>query len=332
MMRLPSLRLVTFAVLLAGCGNAGESLTFPALPDGGIAVALYLDRDGSGAFSANDTTFAGIRVALLAAGGVDTIQTALSSANGSVIFQPIPVGRYRVVVDRAALGDSIRVVVGDTGTITILARGDSNTASRVVRLGYEEVSVTGVKALPAGRRVIVRGIVVSPMQAFSDSSMFLQDATGALRITSARHWPGRNGNNIGDSVAVLGTTGASLGRPALLAGRVSSLGVGSAPAPQLVTVAEARTANGGALDAVLVQITNAKVVDTAKVALDLRVTFSEAADDADRATALFDQLLQAPATIFTAGRTITVRGVLVPRGDGTWSVKPRNATDLTLGP
>ena len=48
--------------------------------------------------------------------------------------------------------------------------------------------------------------------------------------------------------------------------------------------------------------------------------------------ALFDQLLQAPATIFTAGRTITVRGVLVPRGDGTWSVKPRNATDLTLGP
>lgn len=326
------LRRATFALLLAGCGNAGESLTFPTLPEGGIAVSFYLDRDATGTYSTNDTTMAGVRVALLAANGVDTIQTVLSSATGVAIFGPVPIGRYRVVVDRAALGDSIGVVVGDTGTITILARADSNTATRLVRLGYEEVSVTGVKALPAGRRVIVRGIVVSPMQAFSDSSMFLQDATGALRVTSARHWPGRNGNNIGDSVAVLGTTGASLGRPALLAGRVSSLGLGSAPAPQLVTVAEVRTAKGGTLDAALVQVTNAKVVDTAKVALDLRVTFSEAADDADRATALFDQLLQAPATIFTAGRTITVRGVLVPRGDGTWSVKPRNATDLTLGP
>ena len=326
------LRRATFALLLAGCGNAGESLTFPTLPEGGIAVSFYLDRDATGTYSTNDTTMAGVRVALLAANGVDTIQTVLSSATGVAIFGPVPIGRYRVVVDRAALGDSIGVVVGDTGTITILARADSNTANRLVRLGYEEVSVTGVKALPAGRRVIVRGIVVSPMQAFSDSSMFLQDATGALRVTSARHWPGRNGNNIGDSVAVLGTTGASLGRPVLLAGRVSSLGLGSAPAPQLVTVAEVRTAKGGTLDAALVQVTNAKVVDTAKVALDLRVTFSEAADDADRATALFDQLLQAPATIFTAGRTITVRGVLVPRGDGTWSVKPRNATDLTLGP
>ena len=67
------------------------------------------------------------------------------------------------------------------------------------------------------------------------------------------------------------------------------------------------------------------------MAPDLRVTFSEAADDADRATALFDQLLQAPANIFTAGRSITVRGVLVPRGDGTWTIKPRNGSDLTLG-
>ena len=71
--------------------------------------------------------------------------------------------------------------------------------------------------------------------------------------------------------------------------------------------------------------------DYRAVALDLRVTFSEAADDADRAVALFDQLLQAPAAIFTAGRTITVRGVLVPRGDGTWWIKPRNGSDLTLG-
>lgn len=326
-----SLRRATLALLLVGCGNAGESLTFPALPDGGIAVGFYLDRDGTGTFTPNDTIVTGVRVALLAAGGIDTIQTTLSNTTGQAIFGPVPIGRYRVVVDRAALGDTIGTVVGDTGTIAILARSDSNTASRVVRLGYAEATVAQARALPAGRRIIVRGVVVSPMQAFRDSTMFLQDPSGALRITSARHWPGRLGNNIGDSVAVLGTTGASLGQPVLLGGLVNSLGERPAPVAQLVTVAEARTAKGGTLDAALVQVTNAKVVDTATVGVDLRVTFSEAADDADRATALFDQLLQAPASIFTAGRTITVRGVLVPRGDGTWQIKPRNGSDLTLG-
>ncbi len=331
MMRLSILRRAALPLLLVACGNAGESLTFPALPIGGIGVSLYLDRDGTGSFTTSDTTFAGVRVALLAAGGTDTIRTVLTSATGVAIFDSIPIGRYRVAVDRSTLGDSIRVVVGDTGSITILARPDSSSASRQVRLGFEEVSVATARALPAGRRVMVRGIVVSPMQAFRDSTMFLEDATGALRITSARHWPGRVGNNIGDSVAVLGTTGTSIGQPVLLGGRVQSFAPRPVPVPRLVTVAEARTAKGGTLDAALVQVTNAKVVDTATVAPDLRVTFSEAADDADRATALFDQLLQAPANIFTAGRSITVRGVLVPRGDGTWTIKPRNGSDLTLG-
>lgn len=330
MMPNSTLRLAALATLLAGCSNAGEQLVFPPLPNGGIAVGLYLDRDGSGTFTALDTTFAGVRVALLAAGGVDTITTALSSATGVATFAPVLIGSYRIVVDRAALGDTIRVVVGDTGTIRLLARSDSATASRVVRLGYEEVSVAAARALPAGRRVMVRGLVLSPLQAFRDSTMFLQDGTGALRITSARHRPGRTGNNIGDSVAVLGTTGASLGQPVLLSGLVSSLGQLAAPVPVLVTVAEARTARGGSLDAALVQVTGAKIFDTASVVPDFKVTVSNATDAADRATALFDSVLQAPPAIFVLGRTITVKGVLVPRGDGTWVVKPRNGLDLTI--
>lgn len=331
MMRLPILRLATLALLTA-CGNAGESLTFPPLLNGGISVGFYLDRDGTGTFTTNDTTVAGVRVALLAAGGVDTIQTTLSNANGLAIFAPVPIGRYRVAVDRAALADSIGAAVGDSGTITILARSDSNTASRVVRLGYVEATIAQLKALPAGRRVMVRGIVTSPLQAFRDSTMFLQDATGSLRITSARHLPGRNGNNIGDSVAVLGTTGVSLGRPVLLGGRVSSLAERPAPVPQLVTVAELRTAKGGTLDAALVQVSDGRVVDTTRSGPDLDVTFSDAVDNANRAVARFDSVLQAPSALFAAGRTLTtVRGVLVPRGDGTWLMKPRSGLDLVLG-
>ncbi len=330
MMRPYLLGFFSAALLIAGCGNAGEDLVFPAFPEGGIAVGLYLDRDGTGTFTSLDTTFAGVRVALFAAGGVDTVRTSLTNASGVATFAPLPVGTYRIVVVRASLGDTIPVVVGDTGTIRILARPDSAGASRIVRLGYQEATVAEARAMAPGRRVMVRGVVTSPMQALRDSTMFLKDGTGFLRVTQARHRPGRTGNNFGDSVAVLGTTGSSLGQGVLLGGLVSSLGQGPAPTAEVITVEEARTARGGALDAALVQVVGTKVVDTASVTPDFRVTFASASDSMIRATALFDSLLQAPAVIFVFGRTMTVRGVLQPRGDGTWMIRPRAGSDLTL--
>lgn len=326
------LRIAASVLVIAGCGNAGEALVFPAFPNGSVSVGLYLDRDGTGTFSTLDTTFAGVRVALLSAGGVDTLETALSNANGIVTFSPVPVGSYRFVVDRAALGDSIGVVVGDTGVVRILARPDSANASRVVRLGWQEVTVAEARALPVGRRVMVRGIVLAPMQAFRDSSMFLRDGSGFLRITGTRHRPGRTGNNLGDSVTVVGTTGSALAQPVLLDGVVSSLGQGVAPTAEVISVTEARTARGGTLDAALVQVVGAKIVDTASVTPDFRVIFADAANNADRASALFDSLLLAPKSLFQFGLTITVRGVLQPRGDGTWMIRPRNGLDLTLTP
>jgi hypothetical protein len=324
------LRLVALAALLSGCGNAGEDLTLPALRDGGIAVGIYLDRDGSGTLTSLDTTVAGVRVALLVAGGIDTIETTVTDSTGTARFGPMPIGRYRVVVDRAALGDSIGTAVGDSGSISILARNDSNSASRVVRLSYREATIAEARALPAGRRVMLRGIVLSPMQAFRDSTMFLRDASGTLRITAARHRPGRTGNNIGDSVAVLGTIGSSLGQPVLTGGLVSSLGQGAIVTPTAVTVAELRTAGGGLLDAAFVQLVGAKLTDSSTVTPDFRIGVLDPADSASRASVLFDSLLLAPPAIFVEGRTITVRGVLVPRGDGTWWVKPRNGGDVTI--
>ncbi|HQW66955.1 MAG TPA: hypothetical protein PLJ23_07930 [Gemmatimonadales bacterium] len=330
MMRHAMLRLAALTALIAGCDNAGEDLTLPPLRDGGIAVGLYLDRDGNGSFTPLDTVFSGVRVALLAAGGVDTIQVVTSDASGTALFTPVPIGSYRVVVDRAALGDSIGTVVGDSGTIRLLARNDSLNGSRLVRLSYDEVTIAEARALPAGRRVLVRGIVLSPLQAFRDASMYLRDGTGTLRITAAAHRPGRTGNNVGDSVAVLGTTGSALGQPALVGGLVSSLGQGTVLTPEAVTVAELRTARGGLLDAAFVLVTGAKITDTTTVAPDFRVGFLDAADSASRATALMDSVLQVPKPAFVEGRTITVRGMLVPRGDGTWLVKPRFGSDITI--
>src|SRR5690606_38109139 len=145
-----------------------------------------------------------------------------------------------------------------------------------------------------------------------DSTMFLRDPSGTIRITATRHRPGRTGNNIGDSVTVLGTTGNSLGQGVLLNGLVSSLGQGATVTPASVTVAELRPAGGGLLDAAFVQLVGAKLTDSATIAPDFRIGVLDPADSASRASVLFDSTLQAPPAIFGEGRTITVRGVLVP--------------------
>ncbi len=295
-------------------------------------VFLYLDRDASGNYSTGDTVFTGARVALLAPGGRDTIRVAISSVQGVATFDSVPVGTYRVAVDRLALGDSIATVEGDTGTIRLLGQPDSILAARAVRLAFQEVTLAQARALPAGRRVVVRGRVLSALQYFRDSTAFLKDATGYLRITGARHRPGRTGNNVGDSVSVLGTTGADKGQPVLINGLFGTLAEGPAPVPVAVSVAEVATAKGGTLDAALVRVTGAKISDTMTTLPDYLVRIADAGNAATLADVVIDSLIPVPAGLFRPGLTISATGVLVPRGNGTWILKPRGGGDVTLAP
>ena len=317
--------------LLAACDNAGENLQLPPLPFGTIGVGVYFDADGSGTQTTGDQLFAGARVSLLAAGGIDTIRTAVSGVNGVAQFDSVPVGTYRVVIDRAALGDTVGVAVGDTGTIRITAAQGGSVGSRVVRLGYSEVTIGDARMLPPGRRVYVRGIVHTPMQVFRDSSSFISGSTGSIRITGARHRPGRTGNNAGDSVMVLATTGTRDGQPVLVDGLVGTLAALTAPTPQVISVATSRTADGGALDAAFVTVVGAIIVDTSAAGPDFLVQIRDPNDAAIVGHVMIDAKLAAPHTIFKPGQPITVRGALVPRGDGTWMIKPRGANDVTIG-
>jgi hypothetical protein len=326
MMRAPLLLAALLA--LGACDNAGSDLGLPPVAEGGILVAFYLDRDGNGIFTTADTVFTGARVALLLGQGTDTIRTAVSDANGLAIFADVPVGTWRVQVDRAAFGDSIAVVEGDTGTIRLLASNDSIGGGRTVRLGFQEVTPASARLLPAGRRVMLRGRVVAALQFFGDSTSHLVGGGSALRVTGAVHRPGRTGNNLGDSVAVLGTTGQLAGQPVLLGGLVTSLGEGPAPVAVPVTLAEARTAQNGALDAALVQLPQAAIVDTATngTALDVYLAIG-----ADTVIVRVDDRLQISPLVFAPTRLVTTRGVLIPVGDGTWVVRPRPvANELTV--
>ncbi len=329
-MRTLRYRSAAVMLLLAACTNAGETLTLPPLANGAIGVGVFFDRDGSLTLTGADTIVTGVRVALLAPSGTDTLRIATTDSKGLAVFNDVPIGTYRVVIDRRALGDSVGVVAGDTGVVRIVAQNDSIQSSRVVRLGYAEVSLAAARALPAGRRVLVRGKVISPLQAFRDSMAFLLDTSGTLRITGARPRFGGNGNNIGDSVLVLGTTGQDAGKPVLLDGLFSTYGTGVAPLPQVITVADAITARDGALDAALIQLSNIVIEDTVTSGVDFIVKVADPAAPTVTVNVLIDQLLGAPKSIFPPGRTGTIRGVLMPKADGTWVVKPRGAQDLIL--
>lgn len=321
---------VLLAAMVGACTNAGEKLTFPALTSGQLTVAAYFDRDGSRGLSAGDTVFAGVRVALLTPGGTDTLYHGVTNAQGVAVFDSLPVGTYRVAIDRHALGDSVGVVAGDTGIVRLVTTQDSISATRVVRLGYTEVNVLQARATAAGHKVYLRAAITVPLQLFHDTSSFVVDSGASLRITDARARDGVSGNNIGDTVLVLGTMSKVNGQPVLLQGVVTTLSAGNAPTAAVVSVTDARSARSGSMDAALVQVLNTVIRDTVKSDLDFVVKVSDPADATNILSVFVDRLLGAPHAFFPIGSTMTVRGVLVPNGDNTWMLRPRNAGDLTI--
>jgi hypothetical protein len=282
-------------------------------------VAVIFDRDGSGAVSSADTVYVGARVALFVEGGVDTFRTALTDANGLAIFNELPIGRYRYAVVPGSVGDSLPVLSNGSGSLRITANPDSLADVATAVVGFASLTIVEARAATPGRRVFVRGIVSAAFQTFTDSATFLT-GVGNLRVTSAEHRPGRTGNNLGDSVVVFGTTGVDAGQPVLLGGVIQTLGERPAPVPTEVTVAEARTARSGELDAALVRVGTATVGDTTTVN---DYFHAEIASGTDTVLVVYDPLQQVPRNAFTAGRSIQVRGLLVPAGDGTWFLKPR---------
>ncbi len=303
---------------LAACSNAGSDLGLPSLGVGTLQVNALLDRDGTGTVTAFDTVINGLRIAIFDDGGIDTVLVSKTNANGIAGFTSIPIGRYRYRVVAGQLGDTLQAVAGND--VPFHVRADSLNGAAGLLIGYATLSLGDTRAAAPGRPVFIHGIVTSALQFFADSAMFVTDGTTNLRITAAQHRPGRNGNNVGDSVIVFGRTGSDQGQPVLLGGVVLTVGVSQPPAVTDVTVPEIATAQAGALDAALVKVSAATIADTATVGRDFVVRIT---DGTDTARVVIDSLFQAPHGNFAPGRGITTRGVLVPDGTGAWFLRPR---------
>jgi hypothetical protein len=316
------------ALLLAAaaCNNAGSDLGLGALPTNAITTTTFLDRDGSGTFVAGiDTLYPGAQVSLRPAGGGQAIQTVTTLVGGVARFDNVPLGQYTITVAPASLGDSLVVAEIDAVPVTVEV-ADTNT-NAVIRLAFPEISIRQARLLAPGQRAFIRGVVLSGVQSFRDTTSHVSDSSGQIRLTRVTLRGNLTGNNPGDSVSVLGIAGSRAGQPTIDLAVISRFGVRPSPVPLPLSTGSAATASGGALDAGLVIITGALISDTATAAPDYRVIGS---DGTGPITVLLDGSINFNRANFRPGRTMNVRGVLVPDGTGGWVLKPRDVNDATV--
>jgi hypothetical protein len=264
-------------------------------------------------------------VSLRPFGGGKAIQTVTSTVSGVARFNNVALGEYSITVDAASIGDSISVAAIDSAHVKV-ALADTNT-NVLIRLGFPEVSIRQARLLPAGKRVFIRGVVLAGVQSFRDTTSHIIDSSGQIRLTRVSLRGGLTGNNPGDSVSVLGVSSSRAGQPTLDNALISRFGARPAPIPLPLSTGVAATASGGLLDAGLVVITGALISDTATIAPDFRVIGS---DGSGPITVILDGNINFLRSNFRPGRTMNIRGVLVPDGAGGWVLKPRDPNDTQV--
>jgi len=311
--------------LAVACGNAGDGLGIK-LPTGPNVVAqVFYDRNFDNGPSPGDTAFAGIKIYLLVGGTRDTVDSATTDAAGAVSFASPPVGPYTIAVDSAvALGDSM-IMSLTPATVTVAANGP--TALIVGRLGYPVLSIGAARGSAVGRRVVIRGEVLAGRQTFRDTTAYVRDISGAIRLTAATVVVG-GFTNPGDSVRVLGTVGVRGGQPVLDAARMALIQPSAAfPSYDTLTTSLADNALGGTKDADLAFVGGTAIIDTLTVGADFRVTIDDGSGPLE---VLFDSLLQVNTALYIPGDSVRATGILVPTGGGRWQLRPRQKQEATV--
>ncbi len=319
--------LVGFMALLAGCTNAGEDLGFAPLGSGTVAAFIYLDRNGdlTPTQGGADTAFGGVRLGLVVAGTTDTMFSMLTDDLGNVTFSNVPFGSYRFVVDSNTVADSMEIQAIDSATVRL--SGNAQQQLVTVRLGYPSLTVAQARTAAAGKRVFVRGMILSPLNVFGDTTGFVLENGVAIRLTNASH--GGPATQAGDSVRVLGTVAARAGQPVLDNAVVTVYRLAfSGPPATPITTQQARIADTTAQDAALVEVTGAIIQsDTATVGTNFQFTVD---DGSGPVLMVLDGDAFFQRALFLPGKSVQAKGILVPTGSGTWVLKPRNQADVTI--
>jgi hypothetical protein len=196
----------------------------------------------------------------------------------------------------------------------------------VVVTGFNTSTIAQARAAPVGTVVSVPATALNAWSTFQDSTVHLSDATGTIRAVRVRP----DAIVLGSRLRALGTIALIDGQPTISNVITAMIGAGPAPIPQTVNASTATSADGGRLDAALVRVLNATVVETGTAGNDIRLLVSDASGQLE---VLFDRDawpgLQ-PGSI-AQNSVLSLAGVLVASpGGGAWRLKPRGTGDLII--
>lgn len=190
---------------------------------------------------------------------------------------------------------------------------------------FPTMTVAQVRLEDEGRRVVVQGLALNSWAAFGDSTVHLLDSTGALR--SVRVVVTSGAILTGDSIRLLGTVGRRNQQPVLTNVSGSMLRRGMlVPEPDSVSTAVARTAGGGARDANQVRVGGTILGTQTLPGGDQVISIN---DGSGLFEVVFTSGINFGQGPFVPGALMRATGVLVPKTDGTWQLRPRNANDVS---
>lgn len=276
-----------------------------------------------------------------AAGGGNN-DAALVIVNDAVISTAAPSGSdFLLTVDDGSgpVGVLIEAALGATVTglvpgVTLNVRGvlvPTNTGEWLIKprrnadlvIATPLVTIQQLRSLPVSSDVVISGVALNDLGVFSDQSLHVRDGTGSLRTTNL------TGPAIfhGDSVVLRGTVGTQFGQRILTQVIVTRIQNVGPPQQTVVTSALAATALGGSLDAAGVVVSRATITNRMLGGTGIVLTVN---DGSGALTVEIDIATGIPTDSYQPGAVVDFAGVLVPTGGGSWKLKPRVATDMTV--
>lgn len=311
---------------LLGCSNAGEDRLFSVTTTGVVKGLVYFDFDGNRAPTTGDDSVRNIRVRLVARNSLDSVASALSAVSGIYRMAGIPVGTYLVVVDTTPLSDTAVVAKLDSTEVTVKP-GDSTFVS--VAISYPHVSIRRARsaAIPLGRKVFVEGIALNFLGTFADTTVYVQDTSGAMRAARIR----TPVVAAADSVRLRGTISVRAGQRTIEDVTVFSLGPTLLPTAQTVISGLAASAVNGTRDAYQLRVLNATVTDSATVPGGFRLTVNDNAPGSGSLEVRLDASAfpVLPPGLYVPGNKFDIVGLATPSGTaGIWRLKPRSSAEM----
>ncbi|MGW8267031.1 MAG: hypothetical protein ACWGSQ_11735 [Longimicrobiales bacterium] len=314
------------SLLFGGCDTPqpGEVLSVDAV--GSVAGQLLFDANGNGGADQADRPLRGWTFNLnQPAGG--TVASGVTDSAGVALFEEVPVGRLVPALSETQLGDTLSPIASTFPTFTLAAGDEVGVVSVVTLPSY---SVADARDLPPEKPVFVEGVALNGFPTSTERNLHLRNGESFIRVLSVDS----GFVSIGDTVRVRGRTARSQGVPVLDGKAVYRLG-STSPTPTAVTLltGEAADARGGALDAALVAVFDAEILEvrdernegvrmvvddgSGPVTIHFRAFLNVDPDAIDPDT---DHLLRAT-------------GLLVPAQTGggvAWEVQPRTIQEVVV--